>query len=86
MFNLRLDEQCKASAYLWETASDPKTAKSGESNESPFARAVGNGKPFYEWAGQPENDFYQRRFDIAMRGTEEQVTNARIIAGNYRDQ
>ena len=83
MFNLRLDEQTKASAYIWEAASDPKTAKSGEPNESPFARAVGNGKTFWEWAGQPENAFNQRRFDIGMRGTQAHVTNAPIIAGNY---
>ena len=85
-FTCRLDEQFKASAYLWETASDPTTAKSSEPNASPFSRAVGNGKTLWEWAGQPENAFNERRFDIGMRGTRAHIANKPIIAGKYRYQ
>ncbi|KAF8728516.1 hypothetical protein AX14_006537 [Amanita brunnescens Koide BX004] len=75
-----LDEQFKASAHLWEIVSNPKTAKSGEPNECPFTRVIGNGKTFWEWVAQPENAFSQRRFDIGMRNVQAHVNNAPIIA------
>jgi len=83
LFNLRLDDAFKASAYLWETVSDPKTAKSGEATETAFSRAVGNGRAYWDFIGQPENAYKQRRFDIGMRGTQMFATAAPIIAGEY---
>ena len=79
-----LDEHFKSAAHLWETAADPKTAKSGEPTETSFSRAVGNGEAFWDWAGRPEHAFNQRRFDIGMQGTQAFVTAASIIACNYR--
>jgi hypothetical protein len=78
----RLDENFKASAYLWETVSDPKTAKSGEPNEAPFSRAIGNGKTFWQWLEQPKNAFIQHRFDIAMSGIQALTSNAVILSGS----
>ncbi|KAF8351882.1 S-adenosyl-L-methionine-dependent methyltransferase [Amanita rubescens] len=75
-----LDENFKASAYLWETVSDPKTAKSGEPNEAPFSRAIGNGKTFWQWLEQPKNAFIQHRFDIAMSGIQALTSNAVILS------
>ncbi|KAF8313561.1 S-adenosyl-L-methionine-dependent methyltransferase [Amanita rubescens] len=56
----RLDDAFKASAYLWETAGDPKTAKSGEATECGFSTAVGNGRTYWDYIGQPENAYKQR--------------------------
>jgi len=81
MYGHLLDEHFKSAAYLWETATDPKTAKSGEPTESSFSRAVGNGEAFWNWAGRPENAFNQRRFDIGMRGTQALITAASITTG-----
>jgi hypothetical protein len=81
--NPRLDDVFKASAYLWETASDPKIAKSGEPTEAAFCKAVSNGRSYWDFIGQPENIFKQRRFDMGMQGTQSFVAAASIIAGNY---
>jgi hypothetical protein len=80
--NLRLDDAFKASAYLWETAGDPKTAKSGEATETGFSMAVGNGKTYWDYVGQPENAYKQRRFDIGMRGTQTFASPMSFIAGD----
>ncbi len=82
-FNLRLDEGFKASAYLWETAGDPKTAKSGEATESAFSKAVCNGRTYWDYIEQPENAYNQRRFDIGMRGTQIFISPTSFIAGDY---
>ncbi len=82
LFKLRLDDAFKASAYLWETAGDPKTAKSGEATETAFSTAVGNGRTFWDYMGQPENAYKQRRFDIGMRGTQSFASPVSFIAGD----
>ncbi len=81
LVDLSLDEHFKSAAYLWETVTDPKTAKSGEPTESSFSRAVGNGAAFWDWAGRPEHAFNQRRFDIGMRGTQALITATSITTG-----
>ncbi|KAF8326437.1 S-adenosyl-L-methionine-dependent methyltransferase, partial [Amanita rubescens] len=75
-----LDLHFKASAYLWESASDPKTAKSGEPADNPFGRTIGKGKSYWEWIEQPENTFYRRRFDIGMSGIQALTSNAAILS------
>ena len=64
----RLDEGFKASAHAWETLADPNTAKSGDPDLSPFARAMGRKETFWQFFQRPENEFRQRRFAIAMQG------------------
>ncbi|KAF8350308.1 S-adenosyl-L-methionine-dependent methyltransferase [Amanita rubescens] len=76
-----LDEAFKASAYLWETAGDPKTAKSSEATETGFSTAVGNGRGFWDYIGQPENTYNQRRFDVGMRGTQIFVSPKSFMTG-----
>ncbi|KDR83075.1 hypothetical protein GALMADRAFT_263497 [Galerina marginata CBS 339.88] len=63
-----LDEAFKASAYAWETLADPMTAKSGEPDASPFARAMGRKETLWQFYERPEEAFRQRRFGIAMQG------------------
>ncbi|KAF8351885.1 S-adenosyl-L-methionine-dependent methyltransferase [Amanita rubescens] len=76
-----LDEAFKASAYLWEITSNPKTAKSGEATETAFSMAVGNGGTYWDYIGQPENAYNQRRFDIGMRGSQIFRSPTSFIAG-----
>ncbi|PPQ95287.1 hypothetical protein CVT26_014861 [Gymnopilus dilepis] len=63
-----LDEAFKAAAYSWETLSDPKTAKSGDPDASPFARAIGKKETLWQFYDHPEEAFRQRRFNIGMQG------------------
>ena len=83
LLKLRLDDCFKASAYLWETAGDPKTAKSGEATETGFSTAVGNGRTYWDYIGQPENAYKQRRFDIGMRGTQIFISPKSFMDGDY---
>ncbi|KAF8626778.1 hypothetical protein AX15_004696 [Amanita polypyramis BW_CC] len=65
-----LDETFKGSAYLWEVASDPKTAKSGDPASASLGRGISNGKILWDFFGQPDQTLRQRRFDVAMRGVQ----------------
>ncbi|KAF8719121.1 hypothetical protein AX14_011411 [Amanita brunnescens Koide BX004] len=78
-----LDEHFKASAYLWENASNPKIAKSVEPTDAPFAMAVGDGRTFWDWVEEPENAFRRRRFDIGMSGAQVLIANAMISAYDW---
>ncbi|KAF8626087.1 hypothetical protein AX15_005085 [Amanita polypyramis BW_CC] len=66
--SLRLDDIFKGSSYLYENESDPKTAKSQQPEDAPYARALGIKKPLFEYYAQPEQCAKQRKFNIAMRG------------------
>ncbi|KAG6817102.1 hypothetical protein H0H87_012623 [Tephrocybe sp. NHM501043] len=61
-----LDEAFKASAYAWETLSDPDTAKSGDPTASPFARAFNAKETLWDLHARDEQR--SRRFNIGMRG------------------
>ncbi|KAG6916948.1 hypothetical protein DXG01_004497 [Tephrocybe rancida] len=61
-----LDEPFKASAYAWETLSDPATVKSGDPTASCFARAF-NAKETL-WDLHARDQHRSRRFNIGMRG------------------
>ncbi|KNZ82352.1 Sterigmatocystin 8-O-methyltransferase [Termitomyces sp. J132] len=63
-----LDEAFKASAYAWETLSDPATAKSGDPDKSPFSRAFNTTETIWEFFAQDE--MRARRFNIGMRGVQ----------------
>ncbi|KAJ8502546.1 hypothetical protein ONZ45_g11654 [Pleurotus djamor] len=63
-----LDEAFKASAYSWETLSDPLTSLSGDPRASPFARSINSSETLWEFYERPEESYRQRRFDIGMRG------------------
>jgi len=45
---------------------------------------IGDGKTYWEWLEQPENAFYQRRFDMSMRGVQALATTAPILSGKQR--
>ncbi|KAF8313565.1 S-adenosyl-L-methionine-dependent methyltransferase [Amanita rubescens] len=76
----RLDEHFKSSTYFWETVNGSKTDKSGEPADASFSRVIGDGKTYWEWLEQPENAFYQRRFDTSMRGVQALATTAPILS------
>ncbi|KAG6887847.1 hypothetical protein C0995_012237 [Termitomyces sp. Mi166 len=61
-----LDESFKASAYAWETLSDPAVVNSSGRTVSPFSRAF-NTKETY-WDVIAREEFRSRRFNIAMQG------------------
>ncbi|KAA1478069.1 S-adenosyl-L-methionine-dependent methyltransferase [Dentipellis sp. KUC8613] len=65
-----LDEAFKASAYAWETLSDPRTSHSGDPAAAPFSRAFGTNDTVWEFYGRPEEKYRQRRFDTAMQGVQ----------------
>ena len=60
------------------------TIKSGEPSDTPFARAVGNGKSYWDWIEQPENAVLQRRFNISMSGIQSLTTSAPVLSGNQQ--
>ncbi|KAG5720988.1 Sterigmatocystin 8-O-methyltransferase [Termitomyces sp. T112] len=63
-----LDESFKASAYAWETLSDPVTAKSGDPAASPLARAFHTNETYWDLLSR--DGMRSRRFNIAMRGVQ----------------
>ncbi|TFY63589.1 hypothetical protein EVG20_g6256 [Dentipellis fragilis] len=63
-----LDDTFKASAYTWETLSDPRTSHSGEATATPFCRALGINETVWEFYSHPDQKYRQRRFDAAMQG------------------
>ncbi|KAF9564158.1 S-adenosyl-L-methionine-dependent methyltransferase [Agrocybe pediades] len=63
-----LDEAFKAAAFTWEVLEDPKTAKSGDPDSSPFARAMGRRETLWQYYERKENAFRQSRFNIGMEG------------------
>ncbi|KAJ8519047.1 hypothetical protein ONZ45_g3949 [Pleurotus djamor] len=63
-----LDEAFKASAYSWETLSDPVTRSSGDPSCSPFAHAIGSPETLWTFYERPEELYRQKRFDIGMQG------------------
>ncbi|KAF5386809.1 hypothetical protein D9615_002134 [Tricholomella constricta] len=63
-----LDEGFKASAYAWETLTDPLTAKSGDPEAAPVARAFNTKESFWEIISHDEPR--ARRFDIGMQGVQ----------------
>ena len=63
-----MDEAFKASAYAWENLADPATAKSGDPDASPFARAMGRKETMWQYFERPENAFKKKRFNIGMQG------------------
>ncbi|KAM6499104.1 O-methyltransferase domain containing protein [Amanita muscaria] len=65
-----LDEIFKSSAYLWETLSDPQTGKSDEPGHAAVGKVLSNGKGFWEYLAQPDQEYRQKRFDMAMRASE----------------
>lgn len=67
----RSDEELKASAYLLENLTDPKTAFSEEPDESALNRAFGTNITMWEWFEQPENALRLKRFGVGMKGTVE---------------
>ena len=83
MFDVRLDEHFKASAYLWESASNPKTAKSIEPTDTLFAKVVRNRKTFWDWVEQPGNFFRWCRFDAGMHGTQAPITHMMMSGEQY---
>ncbi|KAF7377233.1 S-adenosyl-L-methionine-dependent methyltransferase [Mycena sanguinolenta] len=62
-----MDETFKASAYAWETLSDPTTRSSGDPTECPFSRAIGRPEGLWTYFARPEGQFQQHRFNIAMQ-------------------
>ncbi|TFY66484.1 hypothetical protein EVG20_g4602 [Dentipellis fragilis] len=65
-----LDEAFKASAYTWETISDPQTSHSGDPTASAFARAFGVKETLWQFYEHPEEKYRQRRFDAGMHGVQ----------------
>ncbi|KAH9484885.1 4-O-methyltransferase 1 [Psilocybe cubensis] len=63
-----LDEVYKSSGNLWENMSNPVTANSVETNETAFNTAMDVKTTFWETLAQPDQEYRQRRFDIAMKG------------------
>ncbi|KAJ6506651.1 S-adenosyl-L-methionine-dependent methyltransferase [Mycena sanguinolenta] len=85
-----LDETFKASAYAWETLSDPATRGSGDPAAAPFSRGIG-GLGMWTYFARPEGQAQGHRFNIAMEGAKiivppEAVLNAydwgRLAAGS----
>ncbi|KAG6916253.1 hypothetical protein DXG01_007710 [Tephrocybe rancida] len=62
----QLDEAFKASAYAWETLSDPATVTSGDPTSAPLSRAFNAGETLWDLHAQDKNR--ARRFNIAMKG------------------
>ncbi|KAJ6574821.1 O-methyltransferase-domain-containing protein [Mycena capillaripes] len=58
----------KASTCVWENMADPFTAQSGEPNHSPFQRAFGTNKTYFEWQAEEEQKYISHRFGITMVG------------------
>ncbi|KAG6807059.1 hypothetical protein H0H92_008969 [Tricholoma furcatifolium] len=69
MNELLLADNQKASSYLLENMTDPKTSHSYEPQHSPLQRALGFKTNFWEFHARPENAYRLRRFGIAMRGS-----------------
>ncbi|KAG6807436.1 hypothetical protein H0H92_007557 [Tricholoma furcatifolium] len=69
MNELLLTDNQKASSYLLENMTDPKTSHSYEPQHSPLQRALGFKTNFWEFHARPENAYRLRRFGIAMRGS-----------------
>ncbi|KAH9484888.1 4-O-methyltransferase 1 [Psilocybe cubensis] len=65
-----LDEVYKAAGYLWESMSDPATAHSFESNETPFNLGFSVNTSFFETIALPDPRWQlrQRRFNVGMKG------------------
>ncbi|KAG5331582.1 hypothetical protein C0989_007906 [Termitomyces sp. Mn162] len=78
-----LDESFKASAYAWETLSDPMTVKSGDPTAAPLSRAF-NVKQTY-WDFLAHDELRSRRFNIGMRGVQAmQPANAILKAYDWK--
>ncbi|THG95611.1 hypothetical protein EW026_g6076 [Hermanssonia centrifuga] len=60
------DEAVKSSGYITETLIDPKTARSGEPNQTAFNRAFKTDLPMFHWYDLEENAFRRRRFGIGF--------------------
>ncbi|EMD38852.1 hypothetical protein CERSUDRAFT_151553 [Gelatoporia subvermispora B] len=67
------DEPMKSAAYVPETLLDPRTARSDEPSHAGFNRAFQTDLGFFQWYGQPGNEFRHARFNTAM-------TNSTILA------
>ncbi|KAG5635741.1 hypothetical protein DXG03_005252, partial [Asterophora parasitica] len=78
-----LDEAFKASAYAWETLSDPLTAKSGDPRAAPLSRAYNTDETFWELIAREE--YRSRRFNIAMQGVQTLQTDVVLNAYDWKD-
>ncbi|KAA1478076.1 S-adenosyl-L-methionine-dependent methyltransferase [Dentipellis sp. KUC8613] len=81
-----LDEAFKASAYVWETLSDPQTGHSGEPTATPFRRAFGTKDTVWQFFARPEEKYRQRRFDAGMQSIQAlQPAEAIFDAYDWKD-
>ncbi|KAG5641678.1 hypothetical protein DXG03_004442 [Asterophora parasitica] len=79
-----LDETFKASAYAWETLSDPLTAKSSDPRATPLSRAYNTKETYWEIVARQEHLF--RRFNIGMQGIQAlQPADAILDAYDWKD-
>ncbi|KAA1477972.1 S-adenosyl-L-methionine-dependent methyltransferase [Dentipellis sp. KUC8613] len=81
-----LDEPFKASAYSWETLSDPSTGHSGDPTASAFARAFKTNETLWQFYEHPEQKYRQRRFDAGMQGIQAlQPPDAILAVYDWKD-
>ncbi|KAG5640847.1 hypothetical protein DXG03_006828 [Asterophora parasitica] len=79
-----LDETFKASAYAWETLSDPLTAKSYDPRAAPISRAYNAKENYWEIIAREEH--LSRRFHIGMKGIQAlQPGDAILDAYDWKD-
>ncbi|KAG5641790.1 hypothetical protein DXG03_004194, partial [Asterophora parasitica] len=78
-----LDEAFKASAYAWETLSDPLTAKSGDPREAPLSKAYNTNETYWELLAREEHR--SRRFNIAMQGIQSLQSDVVSTAYDWKD-
>ncbi|KAF7373893.1 S-adenosyl-L-methionine-dependent methyltransferase [Mycena sanguinolenta] len=74
-----LDETFKASAYAWETLSDPATRGSGDPAAAPFSRGIGRHEDMWTYFARPEGQVQGHRFNIAMEGVKTMVPPEAVL-------
>ncbi|KAF7373896.1 S-adenosyl-L-methionine-dependent methyltransferase [Mycena sanguinolenta] len=76
-----LDETFKASAYAWETLSDPATRGSGDPAAAPFSRGIGRHEDMWTYLARPERQVQGHRFNIGMEGAKTIVRPDAVLNG-----
>lgn len=79
----RVSDGHKASAYLLESMTDPRTAFSHEPTHAPFQRAFQIDVGMYAWHERPEQEYRRKRFSLAMSGRAV-FNDADLLAGKSR--
>ncbi|KAF7338950.1 O-methyltransferase [Mycena venus] len=78
---MHTDEAFKGSAYLTEAFTDPATAASTKSTDSPWNIATKTNAFLFDWYDRPENEHQKTRFSFAMACSTKLEPPEAILAG-----